>query len=452
VFTSTVRGEIAFGLESLGLSRAEIQRRVMESAEVMGIARLLDRAPHSLSGGEQQLVAIAAAMALRPQVLVLDEPYANLDAVGVRRVRAALRAIHAQGTAIVLIEHRLQHAVADATRIVVLHQGRVVLDGPPRQVLAHDLTPFGLSPPLAVHLARAWGLSQVPLSVGELAALVRAHPGSSLALPPHLACPDRAQGPPTLAEPVIRSKHLSFARDGVPILCQVDLDVYQGECLAIVGANGAGKTSLIKHLNALFRPTSGRVDVLGRDTRKAKTSDLARRVGMAFQNPNAQFFKARVAEELRVGPQVLGRVDEEWMKELVRLFRLDPLLKRSPYRLSEGEKRRVTFAAALAARPQILVLDEPTAGQDARFRQVLGSVLRQLQSRGHTIVLATHDLEFAETCADRWAVMADGRVLSSGRPWEVMANTDLMDQAHLEPTEAFEVGRMWREMVPEVAC
>ena len=165
LFNSTVERELAFGLESLGLAREEIRRRVEESGEVVGITHLMNRNPHHLSGGEQQLVTIAAALALRPQIIVLDEPYASLDPVNVQRVRAVLREIHRRGTTIVLTEHRLQNAVADAQRMVVLHRGRIVLDGSPRSVLAEDVTPFGLNPPQVVRVAQTLGLPQTPLSV-----------------------------------------------------------------------------------------------------------------------------------------------------------------------------------------------------------------------------------------------------------------------------------------------
>ena len=238
-----------------------------------------------------------------------------------------------------------------------------------------------------------------------------------------------------------------FAFGGVPVLQDVSLELRAGECLAIVGANGSGKTTLIKHFNGLYRPHTGQVMVLGQDTRQAKVSQLARHVGLAFQNANNQFFKFQVRDEIEVGARTLGCYDAAWLQELVALFRLEPLLERSPYRLSEGEKKRVAFAAALAPRPEILVLDEPTTGQDWPFRQALGELLGELRARGQTVVLVTHDLEFAEQHADRWVVLAAGQVLADGSPWEVMADAEVMRRAGLEVTQGFELGRWVREGV-----
>jgi len=473
LFNSTVERELAFGLESLGLERGEIVRRVEETADIVGVAPLLQRSPHQLSGGEQQLVTIAAILALRPQFIILDEPYASLDPANVERVRAALREIHRRGAGIVLTEHRLQHAVADADRMLVLHRGRIVLDGPPRAVLAEEVAPFGLSPPPVVRAARALDLPEVPLSVEELASAVKNaghRPGFLLrkktwGLPPpnpRLAIPPRPQaeaswlfpvnGPPPLdwaptrpaagtadSNTLLQVENVAFSFDRTPILRDVSLTLHAGECLALVGANGSGKTTLIKHFNGLYRPGQGRVMVLGQDTRRARVSQLALHVGLAFQNANNQFFKFQVQEEIEAGAQALGRYDARWLDELVALFNLEPLLERSPYRLSEGEKKRAAFAAALAAQPEILVLDEPTTGQDHPFRRALGDLLKDLRARGQTVVLVTHDLEFAEQHADRWALLAEGKVLTVGPPWDVMGDGEAMRRAGLAPTQKFQI-------------
>lgn len=440
LFNSTVERELAFGLESLGLPRDEIRRRVAESAEVLEISPLLPRNPRRLSGGEQQLVAIAAALALHPQVIVLDEPYAHLDPANVSRVRGALREINRRGTAIVLTEHRLQNAIDDADRMVVLHQGRIVLDGPPRIILREDVTAFGLNPPPVVRVAWELGLSPVPLSSEELIAAVD---GST---PPPDVLLARPAAPTSQGAPVLQLEDVSFAFNREPVLHDVSLELRAGECLAVVGANGAGKTTLIKHFNGLYRPTQGRVVVMGQASRRTNVSQLARHVGLAFQNANSQFFKFRVWDEIVVGAQALGRYEEGWLQELVRLFGLEPLLARSPYRLSEGEKKRVAFASALAPHPAILVLDEPTAGQDWNFRRALGDLLSQLRMHGQTIVLVTHDLEFAEQHADRWVLLAAGEVVTTGYPWDVMADTVAMRRASLEPTQTFQICQALREL------
>jgi energy-coupling factor transport system ATP-binding protein len=337
---------------------------------------------------------------------------------------------------VVISEHRLPHTVPDVQRMVALKEGRIVLDGPPGDLLGREVEGLGLELPLPARAGRCLGLARLPLDVEALRAL-----GPPARLPAGLKSVPPAPGP-AAAETVLEVEHADFDLNGVPILRDVSFSLRRGESLAVVGANGAGKTVLLKHLNGLYRPTRGQVRVLGRKTGQAQVSRLARDVGIAFQNPNSQFFKMTVWDEILVGPRALGLHDEAWLRELVRLFRLEPLLGRPPYRLSDGEKKRVAFAAALAHRPAILALDEPTAGQDWHFRRILGTLLAELRARGQAILLVTHDLSFAEENAHRWILLAHGQVVAEGAPEAVMADRTAMDRARLEPTDSF---RLFRE-------
>lgn len=437
LFNSTVEREIAFGLESLGLPRDEIRARVEWALDVVRLAASKSRAPHSLSGGEQQIVALAAILALRPHVLVLDEPFANLDPEAIARIREILRDIHAQGTTIVLAEHRLHATIQDATRLIVLGHGRIVRDGSPREILREDVSAFRLNTPFVVRFAHAAGWRDVPLSVDE--AVTIACTQGIAALPP---CRDGARVAPFEAPRVAEMQSVSFTREGREILHDVQFDLARGECIALVGKNGSGKTTLLKHLNGLYQPTRGSVFVLNQDTRRAHVSDLARHIGFVFQNPNDQLFKPNVREEIEIAPRALHRFDRAWMEKLCEWFELHPLLDRSPFTLSEGEKKRVAFAASLAAHPQIVVLDEPTIGQDFTFRESLAHCLRDLQNEGVAIILATHDLEFAEQVAPRWIVLADGEIVADAAPDDVMANDTAMSRAALRPTARW---RLWRQ-------
>jgi len=433
LFNSTVESELAFGLESLGLSRGEIEQRVRQAAEVVKVTRLLTREPHQLSGGEQRLVTIAAVLALRPEVLVLDEPYASLDPANVDRVRNALARINRAGTAVLVTEHRLEDAIVDAERMLVLHQGRIALDGTPQDVMAADVTSFGLNLPPVVRVAKALGLAEIPVSVESLASAAGNEPL------PLDALPEPPSDDLSEAETVLSVEHLDFSFGETPVLRDVSLTLSAGECLAIVGANGSGKTTLVRHFNGLHRPDRGMVSVLGMPTRRASVAELARHVGLVFQNVNNQFFKFQVREEIEVGARALGRYDRAWEEELIALFHLEPFLDRPPYRLSEGQKKRVAFAAALAPRPEILVLDEPTTGQDWPFRRALKDLFRDLRARELSVVLVTHDLDFAEQCADRWVLLADGEVSGNGHPWDIMRDATAMRGASLEPTQSFRI-------------
>ncbi|UCF91117.1 MAG: ABC transporter ATP-binding protein [Desulfobacterales bacterium] len=431
LFNRSVEMEIAFGLESVGLPRAEIKRRIAESTDLTGLTEFLPRNPHALSSGEQQLVAITAMLALRPRIIVLDEPYANLDPSNVRRVRNALKALHQQQIGIVVCEHRLPYTLSDAQRMVAVKAGAIVLNGPPAETLLQNIQDCGLEMPLAPSIGHRLAIRPLPLDVKTLEEKA-AGQNYPIDLKPELLPPFARNHPVVLEVQNVVSKLGEST-----ILQDVSFTLSRGECLAIVGANGAGKTTLLKHLIGLQRPSRGQIRVMGQDSAQAKVSQLARYVGVAFQNPDNQFFKLTVWDEITVGAKALNRYDPGWLQELVELFRLEPLLNRSPYRLSGGEKKRVAFAAALAGQPAILALDEPTAGQDYTFRRALGRILTQLRERGQAIVLVTHDLSFAERYAHRWLLLAEGRVVVDGRPWEVMSNANAMQQASLEPTDAF---------------
>jgi energy-coupling factor transport system ATP-binding protein len=237
----------------------------------------------------------------------------------------------------------------------------------------------------------------------------------------------------------LQAAHLGFQINGRKILEDINLDFFPGCCTALVGPNGAGKTTLLKLFAGLLRPSAGQILIHGKPIAKRPAWEIARYLGMAFQNPNSQFFKLNVHDEILAGPMALNCYDAEWYDQLVSLFKLDHLLQKSPFKLSGGEKKRVAFAAALAAKPAVLALDEPTAGQDCRFRQALIRGLEQLQSQGTSIIIVTHALSFAQELSEDWAIMSNGRLLARGQPMQLMADIELMQQAALEPTEAFQL-------------
>jgi energy-coupling factor transport system ATP-binding protein len=237
-------------------------------------------------------------------------------------------------------------------------------------------------------------------------------------------------------------ENISWRHKNQRILNNIDLTLRAGQCAALVGANGAGKTTLLKVINGLIRPASGRILINGRETTGKPAWQVSRDVGTAFQNPDSQFFKLTVGQELAVGPKALDRYDEKWIDTLVHLFHLEHLVDRAPFKLSGGEKKRVAFAAALASKPLILVLDEPTAGQDGRFRRALTDAIQQLCGQGAAVLIVTHALNFAETVAPHWVVMTRGRIAARGTPQAIMADPALLEAAGLVPTERY---RLWQQ-------
>lgn len=425
LFNSTVTREIAFGLESLGYAPAEIWQRIGDVSSWLGIEHLLARHPQQLSTGEQLLVALASILAMGARIVVLDEPLANLDGRHVAQVRAILRRLHRQGVTIIVAEHRLGLVAADATRIIVLHDGQVVLDGPPVQVLTADIQQFHLEPPLPVQIGRALNLTPLPLTVEAVLAQVAHHHLATMCPLP----PDTPRSPG--GSPLLSVHDLSFTVGQRRVLTGVHLDLYADEGVAIVGANGAGKTSLIKHFNGLYRPQQGQVRVIGKDLRTTPVSVLARHVGMVFQNPDDQLFTTRVRDEVAVGARIMGVYDPEQVAAVLRTFQLEHLADRSPFTLSAGEKRRLTLAAALVTNPAILVLDEPTTGLDWPARQALARYLREQVQHGRTVVVVTHDLEFADMLTSHWFVLADGRLLTEGSPYAICTQPAVVQAADL---------------------
>jgi len=375
LFNSTVENEIAFGLESMGLSAREIEKRIADTAKELNLEYLLDRSPTSLSGGEKRLVAVASVLCLGPPIIVLDEPLAHLDWEAADKVREALRDLHRKGKTLVVIEQRMNGVLDDASRCVVLGDGEILFDGMPesaRPVLEQQ------------HLF------------------------------PHY--PPQTITTKTSYEALLQVKNVSHWIDKKPVLKDVSLEIEECEILAIVGKNGAGKTTLIKHLNGLLRPGKGIVQYQGKDIRARTPSEMATGVGICFQNANDQFFKNTVRDELLVGLRSAAAKADQWLEELCSLFHLHDLLERSPYRLSEGQKKRVAIASVLVMQPRLLVLDEPTVGQDGHFLETMARLLVSLRQKGLTIVVVTHDLEFARTVTQRVVVLDGGKVVGIARP------------------------------------
>ena len=370
---TAVARDLAFGPACQGLDRATIAQRVRAAVAWMDIAPLLDRSPHTLSCGEQQRVALAGVLAMAPKLLMLDEPFAFLDAVGADHLRERLRRLNAAGITLIVAEHRLGEVADLASRMLVLHRGRLVADGTPGEVLAGNVAAWGLEPP------GPWPEASPP-------------PAS------------------TTSEPVVEWDEVWCERDGRSVLHGASLTSRAGEIVALLRANGAGKSTLLRHSNGLLRGQRGAVRVLGRPVGRRPVAELAREVGLVMQQPAHMLFAPTVRAELAAGPRALRRHDPAWCEHLSERFGLEPLLDRSPQMLSAGEQRRVAIAAVLASRPRALLLDEPTAGQDAIARATLRALLADYAADGLAITVATHDPRWAWPLCHCWAVLAEGRV------------------------------------------
>ncbi len=374
VILARVGDDVAFGCENLGVARDETWRRVGAALDAVGLDVPLDRQTKALSGGQKQRLALAGALAMRPGLLLLDEPTANLDPSGVGEVRDAVTALLARHpSTLVVVEHRVDVWLPVVDRVIVLGEGGVLADGAPDVVLGAE---------------------------GErLAAAGVWVPGIPPAHPP---APARAPG-----EVLLSARALDVARvRGTAVASGIDLDVRAGSALAITGPNGAGKSTLGLTIAGLLPPAAGAVtasaalaDGAADSPIRWSSRELLTRIGTVFQDPEHQLLAKTVRDELLIGPRAWGMdaaTAAERVDELLERLRLARLAEANPYTLSGGEKRRLTVAAALATAPRVLVLDEPTFGQDARTWAELVALLARLRDGGSAVVAITHDLEVVE--------------------------------------------------------
>lgn len=417
---STVEDEIVLALEPLGLCRDETKERIKWSLELVGLSDdFLGRSPLQLSGGEKQRVAIATAIAREPEVLVLDEPTSDLDPVGKDEVVSAIRRLRDElDTTIILIEHESEHVAEFADRVAVLGNGRVVIEGEPGSVLTRfsELRENGVYPPEAAEIAAKLGLNsnmfrfeQVAQALRDLVKGVRKSKKGE----------NRRSG-----EVLLKCVDVYYAYpNGVRALRGASLEVRSGELIALVGPNGSGKTTLAKAMCGLLQPTSGEIELLGKKLDEYDRLQMSSLVSYVYQNPDHQIFNKTVHEEIAFGLR-LRKLSEEEIKrkveEALKLFGLTGLENEHPFFLSKGEKRRLALASVYALNPKVLIVDEPTTGQDMKFSETLASMLRKLADEGRAVVVITHSVPLFARYADRFVVMKNGSVIAEGSPREVM--------------------------------
>ncbi len=456
--TLRVRDEIAFGPENLRLPREEVLSRVRSALAFVGLERLASRSVFELSGGEKQKLALAALLAMEPEILFLDEPAANLDPRSTSEVATLLRRLKREKTLFVF-ENKVDEFLPEADRLLVFDHGRLVLDGPPRAVLAvHGkrlMEQYGVWIPAATELALALlpesarTPDRIPLTVEE--AVDALEPFAALATEIAVSSPE----PPAAARRLVAEvSDVSYRYGGAaPALDHVSLTVDEGEWLGLLGPNGSGKTTLSKHLVGLLRPQSGTVKVLGYDTKETPLRVLAGRVRYVFQNPEHQFVQDTVADELRFSLRwadvPVAEQDDELHAALER-FGLVGLEKRHPYSLSAGEKRRLSVATMLVSRPRVLILDEPTFGLDRRNTEQVMAALRDaaaaLRAQGDdlTVLLVTHDMRLVADHATSVAVMAQGKLRYRGSVPALFADDEVVADANLDQPRIHRIDKLLR--------
>ncbi len=499
---SVVEDEMLFSLENFGVPHDEIPKRIERALDTVGIRDLYAREIATLSGGQKQKVAIAAILAMSPHVLVLDEPTAALDPESSHVVFETLARINREaGITVVVVEQKVALLSHYCARIAVMNQGRIALEGAPAEVFSHadELRAIGVDSPRTVRISnslQAGGLcgDVAPcLTVDEAEALIDGIVPADRESDACAACGDRGgdnaatadsasapvagttdapvlqtpAAPPDAAQAseatpnvagdegqpgaaVVSFERVSFTYPGGASVTDLSFGLHPGETLALIGQNGAGKTTATKLLNGLLRPSDGTVRIDGRDTHTLRTSQIARSVATLFQNPDRQICKDTVLEEVAFGLELQGVDPEEALdraREAAERFSLP--LDEAPFSLSRGQRQMVALASVIVLNPEVIVLDEPTSGLDYRECMTVMETVDAMKRAGAAVLMVCHDMEVVSDFADRVIVMANGRIVGSGTTYEVFSNSDLMRQASIAAPQVLELSeRLARTVSP----
>jgi energy-coupling factor transporter ATP-binding protein EcfA2 len=415
ILGTRVLSEVAFGLENLGLSRAEITQRVNEALDYLNIQHLRQRETFNLSGGEKQKVALAGVLAMRPTILLLDEPLASLDPASAQEALALVRRLADEGLTVLMIEHRVEDVLKiHPDRVLFMQDGQIhylgAVEGLEKAVDYHEVK---LPAETIIRLAK--GKDSGP----DLATLLTVSTSQSATTP--------------LVE--FENVHFSY-EEGKDVLQGINLKINRGDVIAILGANGAGKTTLVKHAIGLLKPSSGRVLVEGKDTHELSVAQIASTLGYVFQSPSHMLFAPTVNEELAFGPTNLHHPPEqikEEVSEAVKIVHLSGMEQYPPLALSFGQQKRVSIAAILAMRSKILVMDEPTAGQDyMNYMEFMDAILQMPGFQA--ILFITHDIDLAVVYANRVLLVSQGNLVCDGKPAEVLKDFKLLNSCRVVPT------------------
>lgn len=441
----TVAEDIAFALENDLVPQEEMFIKVDEAAEMVDVKKLLGNAPGELSGGQKQRVSMAGVMVDNVEILLFDEPLANLDpATGKRAIDMIDRIQKEKHATILIIEHRLEDALyRDADRIIVVGEGRIVADTSPDKLLATDiLNQQGIREPLYVTALKHAGCVISPednprhIETMELKKYTQ----------PVKDWFERTGAKPARKEmpSVLKVEDLYFSYvEGKPILQHIHFDIKEGEMVSVVGKNGAGKSTLSNLICGFYKPTRGRILLNGEDMEPLSIKERGEKIGLVMQSPNQMISKPMIFDEVALGLKVRG-VPEEEIKE--RVYRTLKICGLYPFRnwpvsaLSFGQKKRVSIASILVMDPQILILDEPTAGQDYRHYTEIMEFLKEInETFGITIIMITHDMHLMLEYTDRAIVIADGHLIADDTPARVLTNEEIADKAYLKKTSLYDL-------------
>jgi len=432
LFSVTVGDEVAFMAENLNYPLEKIRKCLNFSLDAVGIGDLRERYPFELSGGEKQRVVIASAISVRPDVLVLDEPTSELDSRGTEMVLEVVQRLNQEGMTIILAEHHLDEVTRYLDRLVLMDEGQILADDTPRNIFKNRMfEDIGLRPPQTVEIGLKLGASKLPLSVDDALDVFKIV-SRSHSMKDVNQRKDVNQG--VDVEKIVEINKLSFQYGDKNVLCDVNLSINRGEMVGLLGSNGSGKTTLALLLVGLLKPSQGSVSVGGFNPKKQR-KELLKIAGFLFQNPEHQLFCDSVHSELAYGFEG----EEVVVDEIIRTMGLEKFKENHPLTLSRGERQRVATATALVKTPEIMIIDEPTTGQDWYHVSSFMNLVKKLNQNGMTIILITHDMRVAAEYCQRLVVMKDGSIFLDGDTRSVFSQPDLMREASLKPAPISEI-------------
>ena len=451
IIGTVVEEDVGFGPENLGVPTDEIWERVEQSLKAVGMLEYRHRSPNKLSGGQKQRVAIAGVVAMRPKCIVLDEPTAMLDPNGRKEVLRTIEELRKkENVTVILITHYMEE-VLGADRVIVMDKGHIVMDGTTREIFSQVelLQQYRLDVPQVTLLAHALQKRGIPISDGILTvdelveALETCEKSQVMAERKEKADDSMAIEDDTTVKPILQLEHLHYiyspktAYEKVA-LNDINLSIYEGEFVGVIGHTGSGKSTMIQHLNGLLKATDGALYYRGENIYQEKYDmrELRNHVGLVFQYPEYQLFEADVLSDVCFGPKNQGLTPEECRERAIRALELVGLPEKyyevSPFDLSGGQKRRVAIAGVLAMQPKVLVLDEPTAGLDPKGRdEILDQIAYLQRERKITVILVSHSMEDIAKYVDRIVVMNRGCKMYDGKPKEVFSHYKELEKVGL---------------------
>lgn len=444
--TMSVEDEIAFPLENMNLPRKEIEERVEEALRMVGLEEYREKYPYELSGGQKQRLAIASILALKPEILILDEPTSDLDPIGKKEVFSILSKLREKyKVTLIVVEHNTEELAKYADRIAFLYNGEIIKIDSPNKFFKdiEFLKDKGVYPP---QVSEFFYYSKIvndkgkfPITLEEAISIIKEKIDINILKNSINYNKFNIQKNKKFGEEIINVKDLFYKYpDGTIALNELSFKVNKGEFLAIIGQNGSGKTTLAKNLVGLLKPTSGEVEVFGENTKNISVSDLATKIGYVYQNPDHQLFSPTVYEECAYGLRNLGfneKEIKERIEETLNIMGLNGLENIEPFMLSKGQRQRLALAATLVLKPEVIIVDEPTTGQDMRQSEAIMKLLDKLNKDGKTIIVITHNMRIVAEYIERTIVLMNGKIILDGETRRIFSNIDLLRKASIDPPQ-----------------